>query len=60
MRKRKHEKTQHVETQHVETIVMHAGYRCDPTTIPVAVQIYQTTSDQFNSTECAGNLFALK
>jgi O-acetylhomoserine (thiol)-lyase len=43
-----------------ETIVLHAGYRCDPTTTAVAVPIYQTTSYQFNSTEHAGNLFALK
>jgi len=47
-------------SKHAETIVMHVGYRCDATTISVAVQIYQTTSYQFNSTECAGNLFALK
>jgi O-acetylhomoserine (thiol)-lyase len=46
--------------KHAETIVMHAGYRCDPTTIPVAGKIYQTTSCQFDSTEYAGNLFALK
>jgi O-acetylhomoserine (thiol)-lyase len=45
---------------HAETIVLHAGYRSDPTTTAVAVPIYQTTSYQFNSTEHAGNLFALK
>jgi O-acetylhomoserine (thiol)-lyase len=47
-------------SKHAETIVLHAGYRCDPTTMSVAVPIYQTTSYQFNSTEHAGNLFALK
>ena len=35
------------------------GYRADPATT-VAVPIYQTTSYQFNSTEHAANLFALK
>jgi O-acetylhomoserine (thiol)-lyase len=43
-----------------ETIALHAGYRSDPTTTAVAVPIYQTTSYQFNSTEHAANLFALK
>src|SRR5450631_1157837 len=43
-----------------ETIVLHAGYRSDPTTTAVAVPIYQTTSYQFHSTEHAANLFALK
>ena len=47
-------------SKHAETIVLHAGYRCDPTTTSVAVPIYQTTSYQFNSTEHAGDLFALK
>ena len=48
------------KSQHPETIVLHAGYRSDPTTTAVAVPIYQTTSYQFNSTEHAANLFALK
>ncbi len=48
------------KSAHPETIVLHAGYRSDPTTTAVAVPIYQTTSYQFNSTEHAGNLFALK
>ena len=48
------------KSQHPETIVLHAGYRSDPATNAVAVPIYQTTSYQFNSTEHAGNLFALK
>jgi O-acetylhomoserine (thiol)-lyase len=47
-------------SQHPETIVLHAGYRSDPATTAVAVPIYQTTSYQFNSTEHAGTLFALK
>ena len=47
-------------SNHAETIVLHAGYRCDPTTTSVAVPIYQTTSYQFNSTEHASDLFALK
>ena len=44
---------------HPETLVLHAGYRADPTTTSVAVPIYQTTSYQFNSTDHAANLFAL-
>ncbi len=43
-----------------ETIVLHTGYRSDPTTHSVAVPIYQTTSYQFDSSEQAANLFALK
>ena len=44
-----------------ETIAIHGGdYRCDPTTKAVAVPIYRTTSYQFDSTEHAANLFALK
>ncbi|EKV31604.1 O-acetylhomoserine sulfhydrylase [Caenispirillum salinarum AK4] len=43
-----------------ETIVLHAGYRAEETTKSVAVPIYQTTSYQFDSTEHAANLFALK
>jgi O-acetylhomoserine (thiol)-lyase len=48
------------KSQHAETIVLHAGYRSDSATTAVAVPIYQTTSYQFNSTEHAANLFALK
>src|SRR6266446_10218125 len=48
------------ESKHPETVVLHAGYRSDSATTAVAVPIYQTTSYQFNSTEHAGNLFALK
>ncbi len=47
-------------SQKPETLVLHAGYRADPTTGSVAVPIYQTTSYQFASTEHAANLFALK
>ncbi len=47
-------------SKHPETIALHAGYRSDPATTAVAVPIYQTTSYQFNSSEHAANLFALK
>ena len=47
-------------SKHPETLVLHAGYRSDPTTASVAVPIYQTTSYQFESTTHAANLFALK
>ncbi len=43
-----------------ETLVLHAGYRRDEATKAVAVPIYQTTSYQFDSTDHAANLFALK
>jgi O-acetylhomoserine (thiol)-lyase len=45
---------------HPETLVLHAGWRADPSTGAVAVPIYQTTSYQFESTEHAADLFALK
>jgi O-acetylhomoserine (thiol)-lyase len=48
------------QSQHAATIALHAGYRSDSATTAVAVPIYQTTSYQFNSTEHAANLFALK
>ena len=44
---------------HPETLALHAGYRKDETNA-VAVPIHQTTSYQFDSTEHAENLFALK
>ncbi len=47
-------------TKHPETIALHAGHRSDATTGAVAVPIYQTTSYQFDSSEHAANLFALK
>jgi len=43
-----------------ETLALHAGWRADPATGAVAVPIYQTTSYQFQSTQHAENLFALK
>ena len=49
-----------IYTKNPETIALHAGYRADPATGAVAVPIYQTTSYQFQSTEHASNLFALK
>ena len=47
-------------SKHPETLVLHAGWRSDPATNAVAVPIYQTTSYQFDDTEHAANLFALK
>ena len=47
------------DSKNPETLVLHAGWRADPTTGSVAVPIHQTTSYQFNSTEHASNLFAL-
>ena len=49
-----------VTSSNPETVVLHAGHRNDPTTGAVAVPIFQTTSYQFDSTEHASNLFALK
>jgi O-acetylhomoserine (thiol)-lyase len=49
-----------VDSKNPETLVLHAGYRADPATGAVAVPIYQTTAYQFQSTEHASNLFALK
>jgi len=43
-----------------ETVAVHGGQKPDPTTGARAVPIYQTTSYQFNSSEHAANLFALK
>jgi len=48
------------QAQKPETLALHAGWRADPSTGSVAVPIYQTTSYQFDSTERAANLFALK
>ncbi len=48
-------------SNHPETLALHGGsFRKDVATNAVAVPIYQTTSYEFNSTEHAGNLFALK
>jgi len=48
------------ESKNPETVVLHAGYRADPTTGAVAVPIYQTTSYQFQDTDHASRLFALE
>ncbi len=45
---------------HPETLVLHAGWRADPTTGSVVPPIHQTTSFQFRNTEHAADLFALK
>ncbi|PZA13167.1 bifunctional O-acetylhomoserine aminocarboxypropyltransferase/cysteine synthase [Rhodopseudomonas palustris] len=45
---------------HPETLLLHAGWRADPSTGSVAVPLFQTTSYQFRDTEHAANLFALK
>jgi O-acetylhomoserine (thiol)-lyase len=46
--------------KHPETVVLHSGYRRDPTTHAVAVPIYQTTSYQFDDTAQASRLFGLQ
>ncbi|MFN7264122.1 MAG: O-acetylhomoserine aminocarboxypropyltransferase/cysteine synthase family protein [Phenylobacterium sp.] len=46
--------------QHPETLVLHAGWRSDPTTGSVAVPIHQTTSYQFRNTGHAAALFGLQ
>ena len=49
------------KTKNPETIALHGGdYRSDPATTAVAVPVYRTTSYQFNNTDHAANLFALK
>ncbi|RYG24054.1 MAG: O-acetylhomoserine aminocarboxypropyltransferase/cysteine synthase, partial [Burkholderiales bacterium] len=45
---------------HPETLALHAGWRADPATGAVVPPIYQTTSYQFQSSDHAANLFALK
>jgi O-acetylhomoserine (thiol)-lyase len=47
-------------SRHPETLLLHAGWRADPTTGAVQPPIYATTSYQFHSAEHAANLFALK
>jgi O-acetylhomoserine (thiol)-lyase len=47
-------------SKHPETLALHAGWRRDSATNAVAVPIYQTTSYQFDSSQHASNLFALK
>ena len=48
------------DSKNPETIVLHSGFRSDETTGSVAVPIHQTSSYQFQNTEHAENLFALK
>jgi OAH/OAS sulfhydrylase len=48
------------KTYHFDTLQLHAGQEPDPTTGSRAVPIYQTSSYQFNDTEHAATLFALK
>ncbi|HKK44633.1 MAG TPA: O-acetylhomoserine aminocarboxypropyltransferase/cysteine synthase [Balneolaceae bacterium] len=43
-----------------ETLQLHAGQEADPTTGARAVPIYQTTSFEFDDTDHAATLFALK
>lgn len=45
---------------HPDTLLLHAGQEIDPTTGARAVPIYQTTSYQFQDSQHAANLFALK
>src|SRR6056297_2207451 len=45
---------------HFDTLQVHAGQEPDRDTLSRAVPIYQTTSYQFNDSEHAANLFALK
>lgn len=47
-------------SQKPETLVLHAGWRADPTTGAVVPPIFQTTSYQFENTEQAANRFGLK
>jgi len=43
-----------------ETLALHAGQTADPTTTSLGVPVYRTSSYQFNNTQHAANLFALK
>ena len=55
------EENEMTDYSNAETLVLHGGqYRSDPSTNSVAVPIYQTTSFQFNNTDHAADLFALK
>src|SRR5512136_1652126 len=45
---------------HLDSVLLHGGQVPDPSTGARAVPIYQTTSYQFNDTEHAANLFALR
>ena len=46
--------------QRSETIALHGGQTADPTTKARAVPLYQTTSYEFDDTQHAADLFALK
>lgn len=48
------------DTLKFETLAVHAGAHADPTTKARATPIYQTTAYEFDSSEHAANLFALK
>lgn len=50
----------HNNNHHFDTLQVHAGQEPDRDTRSRAVPIYQTTSYQFNDSEHAANLFALK
>src|SRR6056297_244431 len=45
---------------HFDTLQVHAGQEPDRDTLSRAVPIYQTTSYEFNDSDHAANLFALK
>ena len=45
---------------HPDAMAIHAGWRRDESTGAVAMPIYQTTSFQFDSSDNAASLFALK
>lgn len=47
-------------SKHPETLALHAGWRSDPVTGSTAPPIYQTTSYQFDDTNHAADLFALR
>lgn len=44
----------------LETLCVHGGYKPDSATNSCAVPVYRTSAFQFNSTEHAANLFALR
>jgi len=48
------------QSKNPETQALHAGWRSDPATGSIAVPIYQTTSYEFESSEHAADLFALR
>lgn len=52
--------SQDSETFGFDTNALHAGQQADPTTGSRAVPIYQTTAYQFNDTNHAADLFALR